>query len=118
MNKLLLVLALLTFGLIACESDIKEGEQLVEISGSSENSNLIRNELTAGEPVDTVNTARIVFDTPVYDFGEVKEGEKVSYSFEFENIGNKSLVIKDARSTCGCTIPEKPKEVIAAFFIT
>jgi hypothetical protein len=113
MNKLLLVLALLTFGLIACESDIKEGEQLVEISGSGENSNLIRNELTADEPVDTVNTARIVFDTPVYDFGEVKEGEKVSYSFEFENIGNKSLVIKDARSTCGCTIPEKPKEAIA-----
>lgn len=113
MNKLLLVLALLTFGLIACESDIKEGEQLVEIPGSSENSNLIRNELTADEPVDTINTARIVFDTPVYDFGEVKEGEKVNYSFVFENIGNKSLVIKDARSTCGCTIPEKPKEAIA-----
>lgn len=113
MNKLLLVFALLVFALIACESGVKEGEQLVEISGGNENRDLIRNELTADEPIDTANAAKIVFETPVYDFGEVKEGEKVNYSFKFENVGKKPLIVKDARSTCGCTIPEKPKEAIA-----
>ena len=77
MNKLLLVLSLLSFALIACESSVKEGEELVEISGGNQNSDLIRNELTADEEIDTANVPKIVFETPIYDFGEVKEGEKV-----------------------------------------
>lgn len=113
MNKLLLVLVCASLGLIACKSSINEGEQLVEISGGNENKDIIRNELTADEEIDTANAPKIVFDTPVYDFGTVKEGEKVNYSYTFKNVGNKPLVIKDARSTCGCTVPEKPKEAIA-----
>ena len=47
-----------------------------------------------------------------HDFGTVTEGEKVSYSFKFKNTGGSDLVISSARGSCGCTVPDYPKEPI------
>lgn len=41
-------------------------------------------------------------------FGEVKEGEIIERTFWFKNIGTAPLLITNATSTCGCTIPEWP----------
>jgi hypothetical protein len=60
---------------------------------------------TAGAPV-------IKFEKDVYDFGKITEGEKVSYDFSFTNTGGTPLIISDASATCGCTVPEVPKEPI------
>lgn len=38
-----------------------------------------------------------------HDFGKVPEGQKVEYTFNFENKGTESLVIKDVKTSCGCT---------------
>jgi hypothetical protein len=48
----------------------------------------------------------ITFEQVYYDFGSIKQGEKVSYSFQFENTGGSPLIIKDAYASCGCTVPE------------
>ena len=32
--------------------------------------------------------------------------------FEFTNTGNAPLIITNVQSTCGCTVPSKPKEPI------
>jgi hypothetical protein len=32
--------------------------------------------------------------------------------FEFTNTGNEPLLIRNAKSSCGCTVPEWPKEPI------
>lgn len=53
------------------------------------------------------------FTTDTYDFGKIKDGEKVIYDFEFKNSGSTPLIIKDATATCGCTVPEFPREPIA-----
>jgi len=53
------------------------------------------------------------FESSSYDFGKVKEGEKVTHSFKFKNTGTAPLIINDAEASCGCTIPEYPKEPIA-----
>ena len=53
------------------------------------------------------------FEKDAYDFGEIKEGEKVSYDFKFKNIGNSPLIITSATATCGCTVPEYPKGPVA-----
>jgi hypothetical protein len=45
-------------------------------------------------------------------FGTITEGEKVAFSFRFTNTGSNPLVIFDATASCGCTVPEKPKEPI------
>ncbi len=59
------------------------------------------------------STSKIEFADPVYDFGNVKEnGGIVSHGFIFKNTGNAPLIIKSARASCGCTVPEIPKEPI------
>ena len=52
------------------------------------------------------------FDKTNHDFGEIKAGEKVSYSFRFVNRGRRDLVIQNASGSCGCTVPDFPKEPI------
>lgn len=48
----------------------------------------------------------VQFDTTFYDFGRVVSGEKVTYTYKFKNVGDEPLVITDAYSSCGCTVPE------------
>lgn len=63
--------------------------------------------------VDTSNAPAFKFEKEVYDFGEIKAGEKVTYDFKFKNSGNSPLIISSASATCGCTIPDYPKEPVA-----
>ena len=58
--------------------------------------------------------AKATFSEYRYDFGNVKEkGGLVSHEFVFTNTGDGNLLIGDARTTCGCTRPEYPKQPIA-----
>jgi len=54
---------------------------------------------------DTVHVPKMHFEETVYDFGTITEGTKVRHSFPYTNAGTKPLVIRVARSTCGCTVP-------------
>jgi hypothetical protein len=56
----------------------------------------------------------IVFNEEKHDFGKITQGEKVSYSFIFKNIGGSDLVISSAQGSCGCTVPSYPKGPIKA----
>lgn len=52
------------------------------------------------------------FPEKTHEFGTIPMGGVVSHNFSFTNNGNAPLVIYEATSTCGCTIPEYPKEPI------
>lgn len=52
------------------------------------------------------------FNTDKYDFGKVKQAVPAIYYFEITNKSAKPIVIEGAHSTCGCTVPEFPKEPI------
>lgn len=52
------------------------------------------------------------FEKEVHDFGTIVQGEKVAYSFKFKNTGQGDLIITDAKGSCGCTVPEWPKEPV------
>jgi hypothetical protein len=54
----------------------------------------------------------MTFESTEYDFGTVKEGEEVDYIFRFTNTGSFPLIISKATATCGCTVPEWPKDPI------
>lgn len=58
------------------------------------------------------DAAVISFEHGMYNFGTIVQGEKVQYDFKFKNTGKSPLIINDATATCGCTIPEKPKEPV------
>ena len=49
----------------------------------------------------------------LHDFGEIPQGKPVTVDFSFTNEGDAPLVIKEVVSTCGCTVPDFPKEAIA-----
>ena len=70
-------------------------------------------EIATVATADTANSPVFKFEKEVYDFGEINDGEKVTYDFKFKNIGNSPLIISSATATCGCTIPEYPKEPVA-----
>jgi len=40
------------------------------------------------------------------------EGEKVVHVYKFKNSGKEPLVISNAKGSCGCTVPEWPREPI------
>lgn len=60
----------------------------------------------------SLGSAIIEFDTKDYDFGTVKEGDVVEGVFKVANKGKTDLVITDASASCGCTVPEWPKDAI------
>ena len=59
-------------------------------------------------------TTNIKFDELAYNWGSVKEGDKMTHIFKFKNTGSNDLIISDAHGSCGCTVPEWPKEPIKA----
>ncbi|MFM2214003.1 MAG: hypothetical protein RL427_1266 [Bacteroidota bacterium] len=55
----------------------------------------------------------ITFENLEHDFGAITQGDKVTYDFKFKNTGKTDLLIRGAKGSCGCTVPEYPKEPIA-----
>ena len=74
--------------------------------------------LTAAFAMNTVNAqttsgAKIDFTKDTHDYGTIKNGADGTCTFEFKNTGNAPLIISNAKGSCGCTVPEWPKEPIA-----
>src|SRR4030066_1510866 len=61
----------------------------------------IAGNVVTGEQSGSVPT--IYFPETQHDFGKVSEGEKVDYTFRIVNKGTSELIIKDVKSSCGCT---------------
>ena len=67
----------------------------------------------AASVVDPAEAPVLTFETPNYDFGNLPSGASVDHYFKFTNSGKSPLIIKDAKGSCGCTVPEFPKTPIA-----
>lgn len=65
------------------------------------------------EKIIESGTAKFVVSEELHNFGSLKAGEIVSYTFVFRNEGTKNLIITGVETGCGCTgvkIPNKPIE--------
>lgn len=51
----------------------------------------------------------IEFDATEYDFGSIKQGDKVEHIFKFTNTGKNDLRVIEVKPSCGCTAPEWTK---------
>ena len=57
---------------------------------------------------------KIEFKEETINYGEVDKGKDDGIRiFEFTNTGDQPLIITNAKSSCGCTVPEWSKEPIA-----
>lgn len=61
------------------------------------------------EPADG---PQITFAKSSHDFGDIEQGDKVNYVFEFENTGTEPLILSNVLTTCGCTATSWPREPI------
>ena len=115
MNKYTIIF-LLPILLSACaggegDKKIQSADELLKADKIT-NSKIYHNPVSADKPVSPDEAAKLSFDEVAFDFGKVKEGEVVEHLFKFKNSGKAPLVITNATSTCGCTVPLWPKEPI------
>lgn len=119
MKKILAIGAFIAIALSSCEN--KELEQRVDtLEKKVENlsaKELINNPATANTPTGEVvadgPTASIKFEEEEFDFGTINQNDIVEHTYQFTNTGDVPLIIENASASCGCTVPDWPKEPIA-----
>lgn len=52
---------------------------------------------------EVIGVPKIEFTNDFYDFGTIKHGEVLSYSFTFKNTGTAPLIVFSVIAGCGCT---------------
>lgn len=85
-----------------------------------ENGNVARSTVSpstqnvSSQPVENNVSSGASFDweTTVYNFGTVQQGEVVNYTFKFTNNGTDDLQIQSTSASCGCTVPNHTKDPI------
>ena len=55
----------------------------------------------------------IEFEKIHHDFGELIQGEKVSFAYKFKNTGNATLVISSVSPGCNCTVAQFTQTPVA-----
>lgn len=60
----------------------------------------------------TTSAQEFNFESEIINYGKINKGSNGERTFVFTNIGDKPLIIKNVRSSCGCTIPKKPENPI------
>ncbi|HCM76988.1 MAG TPA: DUF1573 domain-containing protein [Cytophagales bacterium] len=120
LNRLGLVV-LVSAALVSCkdraaEKRIAELEsRLVQLEG---NGNAVSSPVATPDAMPVAETKpegplpAFEFTKTDHDFGTIKEGEKVTYTYTFKNTGEAPLIIQNAQPSCGCTVPEWSKEPI------
>jgi len=100
-RSLILLAAIIAFGMFSCKENAA--------------SKVAEENVVAAEQRDVnMNSYPVMsFKEEQFDFGEIVQGTHVEHLFSFTNTGDAPLVITDARSSCGCTIPEYTKEPVA-----
>ena len=62
---------------------------------------------------DLKNAPIVEFDGKDFDFGDIKQGDKVEHTFMLKNAGKRDLVIRRVSSSCGCTAVTPEKTLVA-----
>jgi replication initiation and membrane attachment protein DnaB len=101
-NASILFVFLMALASCSQNKNIKASTDSVKIDATADSS--------MNEP--TNEFAVITFSESLFDFGNIHQGDVVEHLFSFTNTGNTDLLISNANASCGCTVPEFPKEPV------
>jgi hypothetical protein len=127
MNKISLaigVAAILALGLLWYVTGKEKAEQQLKITALEKELADVKLQLEAKPFAASANAeapqesaqgplTSITFDKLEHDFGKLNAGETVKTKFKITNTGKENLIISDCKGSCGCTVPEWPKDPIA-----
>lgn len=103
MKKAILVLSSLFISCIVfSQSEVKKADPVVGIE-----------EVKKEQKEEKAADATIDFESKVVDYGTIEHNGDGENKFVFTNNGTEPLVIKNAKGSCGCTVPTWPREPIA-----
>jgi hypothetical protein len=54
----------------------------------------------------------IIFVKTLHDYGTIEQGGNGICEFKFTNKGKVPLILSNVQTSCGCTVPEWPKEPV------
>lgn len=99
---------------IACKKTVEPPQVTTEedIHHKGDLADLAYNPMRPDGTIDSSYLPILTWDVDNYDFGTITEGEVIEKKYFFKNTGTAPLVILNATSTCGCTVPEWPKHRI------
>ncbi|MCF6347799.1 MAG: DUF1573 domain-containing protein [Flavobacteriaceae bacterium] len=102
MNKIIGLSMLIMFSITSCKENVanKINKENLEVAKKRDYNT-------------TEGAAAITFSKKEHDFGIINEGDIVETTFTLKNTGKSELIITNATATCGCTVPEWPREPIA-----
>jgi len=96
------------------------GRIYLDVDGQQDYKNSIAVSATLGEDfsglsaADLKNAPIVKYDIESFDFGDIKVGSKVEHTFNLKNEGKKDLIIRDVKSSCGCTAVQPTKNIVAS----
>ncbi|WP_417444203.1 DUF1573 domain-containing protein [Joostella sp.] len=101
MKKVLLILTIAAISFTSCKDNAANKVNSDNVAKAEQ-----RDEAAKQLPV-------MQFEETEFDFGNIPQGQTVEKVFKFKNTGDAPLVVTDAKSSCGCTIPQKPEAPVA-----
>lgn len=102
MKRVILCLGVLTlFASVSCKENASSKINSENVAVAA-----VRDEAAKQVPIMT-------FEKSEHDFGTIEQNTPQETVFKFTNTGNGPLIITSATSSCGCTVPDPPKEAIA-----
>ncbi|MFS4467330.1 DUF1573 domain-containing protein [Maribacter sp. 2210JD10-5] len=102
MKKVVFALSLVSvFAFTSCKENASKKIDTAKVEEAAQ-----RDEASKAVPV-------MSFEKSEHDFGTIEQGTPQETAFKFTNTGNAPLIITDAKSSCGCTVPNPPKDPIA-----
>ncbi|APQ18231.1 DUF1573 domain-containing protein [Maribacter hydrothermalis] len=102
MKKIVLIVGLVSMvAFTSCKDNASSKIKMDNVEEAA-----VRDEAAKAVPV-------MSFEKAEHDFGTIEQGAAQETVFKFTNTGNAPLIITDAKSSCGCTVPNPPKDPIA-----
>ena len=111
-NLLFLVAVIASLSITSCKNDKGNSTELpASVTPQSTTTPQPNGDVATTVPIGPLTSLK--FEETEHNFGEITEGDKVTHIFTFKNTGDEPLVISKAQGTCGCTVPDWPREPIA-----
>ena len=106
MKKLVIVVSAIFFSSYSFSQRVSELE-------SDKKTQSVQKEIPKTQTENKVVDATIDFESKVVDYGTIEHNADGERKFVFTNNGSEPLVIKNAKGSCGCTVPTWPRDPIA-----